>query len=336
MFGTYKKKVKFMEKRKKILFIFNPCSGKEQIKNKLADILDVFAKADMEIVVRPTQHAKDAYETIAKTGHEYNMVVSAGGDGTLNESFNGLMEVAKEQRPYFGYIPTGTTNDFANTLMISKNPLEAAQGILEGEKFWCDVGKANTGYFAYVAAFGVFTNVAYDTPQGTKNMLGHLAYILEGIKGIVNIESYDMKVEYQNKSGNKKDYEDSFIFGMVSNTRSVGGMNLKNSDTIDLQDGYFEVILVKKPNNPIELQLTINALLTRDFQSDRLYFFHTDAVRFNCEKDVSWTLDGEYGGTQKKMSVINLPKEILMKVKPVKKGLKNALLSVIEGTNKQE
>lgn len=325
-----------MEKRKKILFVFNPCSGKEQIKNKLADILDTFAKDDMEIVVRPTQHAKDAYETIAKNGNEYSMVVSAGGDGTLNECFNGLMEIPKEERPCFGYIPTGTINDFANTLKISKNPLEAAQGILEGEKFWCDVGKANTGYFAYVAAFGVFTNVAYDTPQGSKNMLGHLAYILEGIKGIVNIESYSMEIEYQDKEGNKQTYEDSFIFGMVSNTRSVGGMNLGNSDTIDLQDGYFEVILVKKPNNPIELQLTINALLTRDFQSDRLYFFHTDAVRFSCEKEVAWTLDGEYGGTQKIMSVINLPKEILMKVKPVKKGLKNALLSVIEGSNKQE
>lgn len=307
-----------MEKRRKVLFVFNPRSGKEQIKNKLADILDTFAKEDMEIVVHPTQGEKDAYEIIAKTGQEYNLVVSSGGDGTLNESFNGLMEIPKEQRPCFGYIPTGTTNDFANTLKISKNPLEAAQGILEGEKFWCDVGKANTGHFAYVAAFGVFTNVAYDTPQETKNMLGHLAYILQGIKGIVNVESYDMLVEYQDKEGNLQTYEDSFIYGMVSNTRSVGGMKLGNTDAIDLQDGYFEVILVKKPNNPIELQLTINALIARDLYSDRLYFFHTDAVRFHCEKEVSWTLDGEYGGTQKIMNIINLPKEILMMIKPAK------------------
>lgn len=325
-----------MVKKKKLLFIFNPRSGKGQIKHKLADILDLFAKDGMEMIVHPTQYVKDAYEVIAKTGHRYNMVVSAGGDGTLNESFNGLMEIPKEKRPYFGYIPAGTTNDFANTLKISKNPLVAAQGIIEGEKFWCDVGMANTGYFAYVAAFGIFTNVAYDTPQGNKNMLGHLAYILEGIKGIVNLEDYEMNIEYQDKNGEKHSYRDNFIFGMVSNTRSLAGMNLRNKDAIDLQDGYFEVVLVKKPNNPIELQLTINALLTKDLHSERFYFFHTDAVRFCCDKEVSWTLDGEYGGSQKIMNVINLAKEIRMKVTPVRRGLKKALLSVIESTNKEE
>ena len=133
---------------KKLLFIFNPRSGKEQIKNKLMEILDVFAAADYELTVRPTQCAKDAYVTIANKGQDYDLIVAAGGDGTLNESFNGLMKIDREQRPYFGYIPAGTVNDFATTLRISKNPLTAAKGIVNGNKFWCDVGKADTGYFS--------------------------------------------------------------------------------------------------------------------------------------------------------------------------------------------
>lgn len=315
-----------MSKRKKLLFIFNPRSGKEQIKNKLAEILDIFAAGGMELTVRPTQFSKDAYETIKTSGHKYYIVVAAGGDGTLNESFNGLMEIPIEKRPYFGYIPTGTTNDFASTLKISKNPVEAAKGILDGKEFLCDVGKASTGYFAYVAAFGAFTNVAYDTSQESKNLLGHLAYILEGIKGIPTLESYTMWVEYQDRDGQKQEITDSFIYGMISNTRSIGGMRLGNDSEIDLQDGLFEAILVKSPSNPIELQLTINALLTRDFTSDRFYFFHTDAVRFHAEKEVAWTLDGEYGGNQETMSIINLPKEIRMKITATRRRLRLPLL----------
>ena len=314
-----------MSRNKKLLFIFNPRSGKEQIKNKLAEILDLFAAGDLEIQVRPTQSAKDAYETIKNKGHKFHIIVAAGGDGTLNESFNGLMEIPEEKRPYFGYIPTGTTNDFASTLKISKNPVDAAQGILDGKDFLCDVGKSSTGYFAYVAAFGAFTNVAYDTSQESKNLLGHLAYILKGIKEIPSIESYTMRIEYQDEQGIKQELTDSFIYGMISNTRSIGGMRLGNDSEIDLQDGLFEAILVKSPNNPIELQQTINALLTRDINSDRFYFFHTDAVRFYAEKEVSWTLDGEYGGTQDKMTILNLPKAIKMKVTPTRRRLRLAL-----------
>lgn len=314
-----------MSRNRKLLFIFNPRSGKEQIKNKLAEILDLFAAGGMEIQVRPTQFSKDAYETIKEKGHKYYIVVAAGGDGTLNESFNGLMEIPEEKRPYFGYIPTGTTNDFASTLKISKNPVEAAKGILEGKEFLCDVGKSSTGYFAYVAAFGAFTNVAYDTSQESKNLLGHLAYILEGIKGITSIESNKIRVVYQDEQGLKQEITDNFIYGMVCNTRSIGGMRLGNDSMIDLQDGMFEAILVKSPSNPIELQLTINALLTRDFTSDRFYFFHTDAVRFYAEKEVSWTLDGEYGGTQDTMTILNLPKAIKMKLTPTRRRLRLAL-----------
>lgn len=320
-----------MKGKKKILYVYNPRSGKGIIKNKLGALIDVFAEQDVEITVHPTQHARDAYETIKRKGHKYHIVIGSGGDGTLNECFNGLMEIAKEKRPKFGYVPTGTTNDFARTLHISKNPLIAAKGIFTGKEMQCDVGKATTGYFAYVAAFGAFTNVAYDTPQENKNMLGHMAYILEGLKGITNMESYPMKLEFQDETGYKKVIEDNFIYGMISNTKSVAGMSLGNESEIDLQDGLFEAILIRKPNNAIELQQTVNALLAKDLSSERVCFFHTDAIRFTCEKKVSWTLDGEYGGYEEKMSIINLPKEITVLYKPTRRKS----LAILENIEKK-
>ena len=310
-----------MNRENKLLFVYNPRSGKGQIKNKLSEILNIFAGAGYEITVRPTQCTKDAYETIRTTGVNYGIIVSSGGDGTLNESFQGIMELPLEKRPYFGYIPTGSTNDFASTLSISKNPVTAAKGIVKGKKFWCDVGKASTGYFAYVAAFGAFTNVAYATPQETKNALGHLAYILEGLKSLTTLESYPVRVQYVDEFGEKKQFEDEFIYGMISNTESVGGMNLLKKSEIDLQDGMFEALLVRNPENPIELQQTINALVTKDFSSDRFYFFRTNAVQFEGESDISWTLDGEYGGTVKSMQIDNIAKAICMRYHPIRRSI---------------
>jgi len=313
--------VKKMNRENKLLFVYNPRSGKGQIKNKLSEILNIFAGAGYEITVRPTQCEKDAYETIKNTGANYGMIVSSGGDGTLNESFHGIMEFPLEERPFFGYIPTGSTNDFASTLSISKNPVTAAKGIVKGKKFWCDVGKASTGYFAYVAAFGAFTNVAYDTPQETKNALGHIAYILEGLKSLANLESYRVKVQYVDEDGKIREFEDEFIYGMISNTESVGGMNLLKKSEIDLQDGMFEALLVRNPENPIELQQTINALVTKDFSSDRFYFFRTNTVEFQGESEISWTLDGEYGGTLKEMKIENIAKAICMRYKPIRRRI---------------
>lgn len=311
--------VKFMGKESKLLFIYNPHSGKGQIRHKLADILDVFAKNGMELTVHPTQCARDAYETIKKNGSKYGIVVASGGDGTLNEAFNGLMAIEEEKRPMFGYIPAGSTNDFATTLRISKNPVTAAGGIMKGKEFWCDVGKATSGYFAYVAAFGIFTEVSYATPQETKNVLGHVAYILEGIKSLTSLESYNMEITYEDAEGNEQQIKDKFLYGMVSNTSFVGGMNLIKEGELDLQDGMFEALLIRYPENPIELQQTITALLMKDFSSERFYFFRTRHIIVTGEKEVAWTLDGEYGGTVETMEVRNLAKGIKMKYKPIPK-----------------
>lgn len=310
---------KLMTKENRLIFIYNPRSGKGQIKNKLSDIINCFAEAGKEITVHPTQCAKDALETIKRVGAQYEMVVVSGGDGTLNEAYNGLMAIDEEERPLFGYIPMGSTNDFATTLRISKNPVTAARGIMKGKTFWCDAGQATTGYFAYVAAFGIFTEVSYATPQETKNVLGHFAYILEGIKSLTSLESYQMQVTYEDEEGKEQSINDKFLYGMVSNTRFVGGMNLIKETELDLQDGMFEVLLIRHPENPIELQQTITALLMKDFSSNRFYFFRTKKISITGQKEVSWTLDGEFGGTVKQMDVTNVAKAIHMKYKPIPK-----------------
>lgn len=297
----------------KLLFVYNPRSGKEQIKRNLSDILDVFAKGGMEITVRPTQCARDCVNIISNKGVDYDVIVASGGDGTLNEAFNGLMSIEEEKRPQFGYIPAGSTNDFATTLGISKNPVEAAEGAVNGKEFLCDVGKASTGYFAYVSAFGIFTKVSYATPQETKNMLGHVAYILEGIKSLTSIKDYKMMVTYEDENGKEQVIEDEFLFGMVSNTSFVGGMNLLRQSEIDLQDGMFEVLLIKKVKNPFELQQAINALLTKNFSKDQFYFFKSSKVSFRSDEEVEWTLDGENGGAVCNMEIVNVPKAIKMK-----------------------
>lgn len=288
---------------KKLLFIYNSNSGKAQIKNHLADIIDIFVKAEYEVTAHPTQKKADTYEQIAQNGENYDLVVTSGGDGTLNEAVSGLMLLDK--KPEFGYIPSGTTNDYASSLGISKNMLTAAETIVSGNTFNCDVGSFNDRYFAYIAAFGAFTEVAYQTPQQKKNILGHLAYVLEGIKSLKSIENYHLQIEI-----NSTVIEDDFIFGMISNTMSVGGFKGKEELGVKLDDGVFEVALIRMPKNAIELQTTINHLLTFDINSPYIYFGRADKVTFSSEKEIPWTLDGEFGGNVSKVTVKNLNKAL--------------------------
>lgn len=294
---------------KKLLFIFNPYSGKAQIKNRLLDIIDIFVKGGYEVTVYPTQGASDAYRMIRKKASAYDMLVISGGDGTLNEGVRGLMELEEQVRPKFGYIPTGTTNDFATTLNLSKNMLTAARTIITGRKFSCDIGKFQEGYFAYVAAFGAFTDVAYDTPQQNKNMLGHMAYILEGIKRLSSIKSYTMLVECEEQT-----IEDTFIFGMVTNATSVGGIKAIANYAVDLNDGKFEVVLIKKPNNPLDLQVILTNLLRQDFSGNHMYAFKTSKITFTSEEEVYWTLDGEFGGGYRTATIENMKSAITIMV----------------------
>ena len=280
----------------KLLFIFNPRSGKGKIKENLADILDIMVKAGYEVTVHTTQSQGDATRKAREEAANYDRIVCSGGDGTLDEVVTGVMSSGYDVS--VGYIPAGSTNDFGNSLGIDKNMVHAADIAANGKPFACDVGKFNQDYFVYVAAFGLFTEVSYQTSQDLKNLLGHAAYILEGIKQIWDIPSYHMQVEYD---GNV--LYDEFIYGMVTNSMSVGGFKGIIPGNIGLNDGVFEVTLVKSPKNPIELNDILGYLTGLIKDSDMVYSFQTSQIRLTSSEKVSWTLDGEYGGDHTQVTV---------------------------------
>lgn len=275
---------------KKLLFLFNPLSGKAQIKNKLLDIIQVFIRSGYNVEVYPTQKSGEASEIIFNRCREFDKIVISGGDGTLNECINGILKISPEERPVIGYIPTGTTNDFASNLKIPKNMVKAAEIAIKGRCFNCDIGNFGSRNFLYVAAFGAFTDVAYETPQHNKNYMGHLAYLLEGIKKLSNLKSYKLKIKSPENIS-----EGEFIFGMASNTNYVAGLKTDLKLGPSLDDGLFEVALVKKPANIIEMQMIISDIMTQNFSEERFVLFKTKHAEFEFEEDVPWTLDGEYG-----------------------------------------
>ena len=285
---------------KRLLFIYNPRAGKELLKPKLSDVIDIFVKAGYEVTVYPTQSYRDAYEKVSSyNSDDYDLIVCSGGDGTIDEVVTGMMK--REEKDPIGYIPTGTVNDFANSLFIPKKILEAADVAVNGCPFKCDVGRMNDGTFVYVAAFGLFTDVSYETNQNVKNILGHLAYVLEGAKRLLKIPTYKMKVTYD---GNV--IEDEFVIGMVTNSRSVGGVRNMIGNRVVFDDGLFEVTLIKMPKNPLELQEVLASFLIEKIDTNHIYTFSTSKIVFECEDEIPWTLDGEFGGNHKTVEIENI------------------------------
>ncbi len=293
---------------KRLLFIYNPRAGKELLRPAISDIVDIFVKAGYEVVIYPTQAYRDAYKKVLKyDSEEYDLIVCSGGDGTLDEVVTGMMK--RKLREPIGYIPTGTTNDFANSLKIPRNIMEAADNAVNGSVFSCDVGKFNDDIFVYIAAFGLFTDVSYQTKQEMKNILGHVAYLLEGTKRIFNVPSYRIKVAHDGE-----EIEDEFVFGMVTNSRSVGGFRNMIGKNVVFDDGLFEVTLVKTPKNPIALQEIIAALLIEQIDTKHMYTFKTGRITFESLEEIPWTLDGEFGGSHDEVVIENLQKELKLMV----------------------
>ena len=292
---------------KKMLFVYNPKAGKAQIRNKLADILDVFAKAGYEITVYPTQKSGDATGIVAKRKPIFDLVVCSGGDGTLDETVTGMIQSGFATP--IGYIPAGSTNDFGGSLNLPKNMVKAAKTIVAGKDFACDIGAFNRDIFVYIAAFGLFTNVSYETGQDMKNLLGHMAYLLEGMKSLSNIRSYPMKIMYEDKV-----IEDDFIFGMITNSASVGGFKRITGKNVKLDDGVFEATLVKKPKNPMELNNIMVSLLNRDIDTNAMYCFCTKKLICESKEPIAWTLDGENGGSHTRVVIEDICKAITIRV----------------------
>ena len=281
---------------KMLLFVVNGHSGKGQIKNKLLDIIDIMIKEGYHVQVHTTQEREDATKVVREQAKYYDLVVCSGGDGTLDEAVTGMMQ--SEVRTPLGYIPAGSTNDFANSLEIPKDMIQAAKTAVLGVPFSCDVGEFNGDYFIYVAAFGIFTDVSYATSQELKNALGHVAYILEGAKRLHTIKSYHMRVEYD---GNE--IEGDFLLGMITNSTSVGGFKNMTGKDVKLDDGLFEVTLIHKPKNIIELNTIIASLTNLKDETDLIDSFRADSVKFYSEEEIPWTLDGEFGGDHKEVQI---------------------------------
>ena len=275
--------------KKRMLFVFNPKAGKGRIKMHLLDIVDIFNKGGYEVIIRATQGPKDAYEQVKEYADQVDLIACSGGDGTLDEVVTGIVEVGS-QTP-IGYIPAGSTNDFANSLGIPKNMKAAAETVVDGRLFACDIGAFNDDTFVYIAAFGLFTDVSYETKQEYKNVLGHMAYILEGMKRLPSIKSYQMKFTAENL-----EIEGDFIFGMITNSMSVGGFKRITGKYVELDDGEFEVTLIKRPTNAIELNQILTDLVNRNIDTDQMYCFKTASLHIESEEEVPWTLDGEFGG----------------------------------------
>lgn len=297
---------------KKLLFIFNPRAGKGQIKSCLSEILDIFTKAGYDVTVRPTQAHRDAYEYIKLHGGEYDRIVVSGGDGTLNESVKGLMTFEKDHRCPLGYIPAGTTNDFASTLDIPKSMTQAAKIAAQGALFPCDIGKFNDVTFNYVAAFGMFTDVSYDTPQEVKKALGHMAYIFEGIKKFSSLPSYHVKITYDDCF-----LEEDVFLCIVLNSTSVAGMRspAKLMD-VDLNDGMFELLMFKQPASLTDFQSVFIGLMKGETSGDGYLLLKSSRFEFESEENIKWSLDGEYGGDPKNAVIRVLPSAITYVVDP--------------------
>lgn len=285
---------------KKLLIIMNPCSGKKKANAHLAEIIAIFNRADYDVTVYMTAARLDATKVAAERAGEFDLLVCIGGDGTFNEVISGLYAVGS-QTPV-GYIPAGSTNDFANSLHLSKNILQAAKDIVEGTPRPLDIGRFNERYFSYIASFGAFTRTSYATPQSLKNLLGHTAYLLSGVKELASIRSRHVKFTLQDGTV----YEDDYIFGAISNSTSVAGVLTLDPNLVDMNDGLFELLLVRKPHSLLEMSDCVLALTTQDYHTPMLTMVSTPAVRIEAPEDMDWTLDGEHESGHALCEVLNL------------------------------
>ncbi len=295
--------------RKKLYFIYNPLAGKGNVRGKLYEIIQALASAEYEVTVYPTREPKDATERVENLPEDYDLVVCCGGDGTLDEVVTGMMH--REHKIPVGYIPAGSCNDFARSLQIPGNMQQAAEIAVQGENFAVDVGSLNERNFIYVAAFGIFTDVSYTTKQGMKNVLGHMAYILEGMKRLTSVKSYYLKVTSEEMC-----FEGDFLFGMVTNSRSVGGFKSIVGKNVVFDDGIYEVTFIQRPRNAIELQEILGALAISQIDTKYMYSFRSSRIVVESEEPVPWALDGEYGGEYERAVISNNPRAVEIRIAP--------------------
>lgn len=288
---------------KTLLFIVNPRAGRNKSNAALFDAVAHFCEAGYLVSVRQTKGHQDATQIVLDEGENYDRIVCFGGDGTLNEVTAGVLQL--ETPPPLGYIPGGSTNDFAASLGLPDTPLQCAKRITANRIKRLDVGTFNGRPFVYVASFGAFTKASYTTSQSIKNELGHLAYILEGVKDLSTLRPYRATV-----ITDQEIFDGDFLFGAITNSTSVGGlMKLQNSYVI-LDDGKFEMMLIPTPKNATELQALIRSLVLQDFTGGGVVFRHISHVTIQTRETFPWTLDGEYGSGAEQIEIRNVPRKL--------------------------
>ncbi len=273
--------------RKKLLLIVNPCAGQKKANRYMVNIINTFNRAKYEVITYITEKSGDGESAAKHYASKVDCVVCCGGDGTFNETMSGVLKSGAKVP--IGYIPAGSTNDFASSMNISSNIMQATRDIVMGEPTDLDIGRFNERYFSYVASFGAFTKTSYATPQDLKNALGHTAYLLEGIQEITQLKTYHLRFEL---SGGEV-IEDDFVFGAISNSTSVGGVLNLSKDRVDLHDGKLEVLLVRPPKNLKELTDCARAVQKQTYDCEMLTFLKAEEIRVIAPADVKWSLDGE-------------------------------------------
>lgn len=285
---------------KKMLFVMNPYAGQRRANRYLTDILTIFNRADYDVTVYMTAGPGDGARAVEERAAGMDLIACCGGDGTFNETVTGMLRAGVDVP--LGYIPAGSTNDFASSLKLPSNVLEAARAIVEGEPRRYDVGSFGNRYFTYVASFGAFTRASYATPQNVKNALGHTAYVLEGIQELSQLKNVHVRLELDED----RVVEDDFLFGAISNSTSVGGILTLDPKQVDMGDGKFELLLVRAPQDITEVSECIRALQTQKYNCRMITFLTASRVRITASADMVWTLDGERENGQERVEVQNM------------------------------
>lgn len=275
---------------KPLLLIYNPFAGKGHISTYLSEIIQIFSSHNWICVSYPTQKKRDAFDLVARLGGNFHRIVCAGGDGTLSEVAEGLLTL--QSPPPLAYIPFGSTNDTANTLHLPKDPLHAAHVAATGQVIAQDSGTFNEQHFIYVAAFGAFTSVSYNVPQEFKNTFGNLAYVMGGVASLPSITPHHIRVEYDGKV-----IEDDFFYGMVCNSYTIGGLSAVSENRAQLDDGEFEVVLVRKADAITATFAALQAFFRKiPFEDSNVLSFQAKEIRFISDDPLPWTIDGEFAG----------------------------------------
>jgi len=295
---------KSRKSRKKMLLIFNPRSGMQNFPTLFFKVVDKFTEAGFLVTAYPTQAPGEVKQLVANYAGGYDYLVCSGGDGTIGEAIGALLNL--EKRPAFGLIPAGTVNDFAQSLGIPNDILTAVDIIINSAPNALDIGRFGDRHFSYVAAFGMFTDVSYATPQNTKNLLGKLAYFLEGVKRVGSIKSSrcEFTLDGEVVSGN-------FVLGIVGNGRSIASIRLPAEMGVQMDDGLFEVILIQLPKTLKDHQEIISSLFTQELftqeiRTHLLTIRKAKKIKFTSDEPIAWTLDGDFGGEYTEVNIENI------------------------------